>query len=211
MDMYAVVKVWQVNGQTKVAIPFCADSVSAVQEERDRLLANRAPGTVIAIVEVENYQLSMVGMGDVADSYRYFLKGAKMMAIDQGVKVIMTCPRCGNSTWIHRDDGFECAACGEFSYPEDMSSKVDESESGAANNSTTGSNAFERLRTSVLYRLQERYPGLDEASIEVQQLMDELADHANKNIAKGADEDWSLDEAFRALGETIAKVCVEED
>ena len=44
------------------------------------------------------------------------------------LKIKMTCPRCGNSTWIRRDDGFECAACEEFCYPEDMSSQVEENE-----------------------------------------------------------------------------------
>ena len=39
-------------------------------------------------------------------------------------KLMMTCPRCGNTTWLSREDGFECTACGEFSYPEDMSSEV---------------------------------------------------------------------------------------
>lgn len=36
----------------------------------------------------------------------------------------LTCPECGNSRWIERDDGWECAACGEFSYPEDMCTEV---------------------------------------------------------------------------------------
>lgn len=44
------------------------------------------------------------------------------------VKILLTCPRCGDSNFIKRkdEDGiiFECAACGEKSYPEDMSSKV---------------------------------------------------------------------------------------
>lgn len=41
------------------------------------------------------------------------------------LKLVLTCPQCGNSDWIRRDDGFECTACGEFTYPEDMSSIVE--------------------------------------------------------------------------------------
>lgn len=36
------------------------------------------------------------------------------------VKLILTCPQCGNSTWIPWGDRFKCAACQEFTYPEDM-------------------------------------------------------------------------------------------
>lgn len=39
-------------------------------------------------------------------------------------QILLTCPQCGGSNWIHRDDGYECAACGEFAYPEDMCSKT---------------------------------------------------------------------------------------
>lgn len=45
------------------------------------------------------------------------------------VKIILTCPRCGNNTWVKREDEevmFECLACGEFSYPEDMCSKTED-------------------------------------------------------------------------------------
>lgn len=42
------------------------------------------------------------------------------------LKINLTCPRCGNSNWIHREDGFECAACGDFSYTEDMGSVVEQ-------------------------------------------------------------------------------------
>lgn len=42
------------------------------------------------------------------------------------LKIKLTCPKCGNSTWIRQDDGFACAGCGERSYPEDMSSNAEE-------------------------------------------------------------------------------------
>lgn len=42
------------------------------------------------------------------------------------VKIVLTCPQCGNSTWIPQDDGFECAACGAFSYTENMSSETED-------------------------------------------------------------------------------------
>ena len=47
------------------------------------------------------------------------------------VKILLTCPNCGNSNWIPRNDSeaegaFECAACGDLVFPEDMSSEVKE-------------------------------------------------------------------------------------
>ena len=39
---------------------------------------------------------------------------------NEQIKLVAACPECGNTTWIERDDGFECLACEEFSYPEDM-------------------------------------------------------------------------------------------
>lgn len=40
--------------------------------------------------------------------------------MDQNVRLQLTCPNCGNSIWIKRDDEFECSACGEISNTEDM-------------------------------------------------------------------------------------------
>lgn len=71
MELYAVVKVYQKKGQTKVEVPFCSDDVDAVQKERERLLAARAPGTIIATVEVGSWQLSKAGMLEVSDAYDY--------------------------------------------------------------------------------------------------------------------------------------------
>ncbi len=47
------------------------------------------------------------------------------------IKIYLTCPNCGDSNWIVRDDeeaegAFECAACGELAFPEDMCSEVNE-------------------------------------------------------------------------------------
>lgn len=44
------------------------------------------------------------------------------------VKIVLTCPRCGNSTWFYRGGEFECAACGEICETEDMSSRLDKTE-----------------------------------------------------------------------------------
>ena len=52
------------------------------------------------------------------------------------VKLLLSCPECGNTNWIHRDDkdgAFECAACNEFVMPEDMMTKTSEEN----NNSST--------------------------------------------------------------------------
>ncbi|MBQ7818492.1 MAG: hypothetical protein IJ341_02225 [Bacteroidales bacterium] len=40
--------------------------------------------------------------------------------MNQNVRLQLTCPNCGNSIWIKREDEFECSACGEISNPEDM-------------------------------------------------------------------------------------------
>ncbi len=47
------------------------------------------------------------------------------------LKIFLTCPNCGNSTWIARDDkeaegAFECAACGDLVFTEDMGAKTTE-------------------------------------------------------------------------------------
>jgi ribosomal protein L37E len=44
------------------------------------------------------------------------------------IKFHTICPECGNKKWFRKDDGFECAACGEFCYPEDMSIVSDDCE-----------------------------------------------------------------------------------
>lgn len=37
------------------------------------------------------------------------------------IQIILTCPHCGNSTWIKRDNGeYECAACEDTYYEADM-------------------------------------------------------------------------------------------
>lgn len=36
----------------------------------------------------------------------------------------LTCPQCGTPYWIQCHDGWECAACGEFVYPESLGVEV---------------------------------------------------------------------------------------
>lgn len=38
--------------------------------------------------------------------------------------IIATCPSCNNASWLRCEDGFECAECGDFAYPEDMTIKT---------------------------------------------------------------------------------------
>lgn len=136
MELYAVVKTYKVKGQTKFEVPFCSDDVTAVQKERERLLALRVPGTIIATVEVGSWQLSKAGMLEVCDAYDH-----------------------------------EC------------------------------------VRTTVLYSLRDRYPDVDETRPEVQELIDNLAGHAYEGVRKGADEDWSVDDAFRYFKKNVANIC----
>ena len=130
MELYAVVKTYKVKGQTKFEVPFCSDDVTAVQKERERLLALRVPGTIIATVEVGSWQLSKAGMLEVCDAYDH-----------------------------------EC------------------------------------VRTTVLYSLRDRYPGVDETRPEVQKLIDDLAGHAYEGVRKGADD------AFRYFKKNVANIC----
>ena len=71
--------------------------------------------------------------------------------------------------------------------------------------------AYENLRTSVLYRLQETYPDADMSGEEVQKLVDVIASSAEKDIGYGCDEDWSMDEEFRVHKKEIIEVFGEED
>lgn len=38
----------------------------------------------------------------------------------------LTCPQCGSPYWIKYQDGWKCAACDEFVYPESMGVEVTE-------------------------------------------------------------------------------------
>ena len=45
------------------------------------------------------------------------------------LRIIQVCPNCGNSTFIHKeleeqDWAFECLACGDLTYPEDLNTEV---------------------------------------------------------------------------------------
>ncbi len=47
------------------------------------------------------------------------------------MKIVLTCPNCGDNNWIVREDeeaegAFECAACGELSFTEDMCAETTE-------------------------------------------------------------------------------------
>lgn len=46
----------------------------------------------------------------------------------EAFKLVLTCPNCGNSTWyLNQEDGsYECAACEEVCFTEDMSSNREE-------------------------------------------------------------------------------------
>ncbi len=43
------------------------------------------------------------------------------------MKILLTCPECGNSEWLEEPDedgAFECGACGDHVFPEDMGSAL---------------------------------------------------------------------------------------
>lgn len=47
----------------------------------------------------------------------------------ESVKVFLTCPNCGNSTWVQKGEAddymFECLACEDLYHPEDMGSSTE--------------------------------------------------------------------------------------
>ena len=50
------------------------------------------------------------------------------------IKILLTCPNCGDSNWIRRKDeeaegAFECAACGDLVFTEDMCACTTDDES----------------------------------------------------------------------------------
>ena len=55
---------------------------------------------------------------------------------DANLTIVNTCPTCGNSTWVRRDaDGaFECGACGDLVFTEDMICEVREDEKNGKTN-----------------------------------------------------------------------------
>lgn len=42
----------------------------------------------------------------------------------------LTCPQCGGPHWTKCEDGWACAACGEFVYPESMGVEVADARAG---------------------------------------------------------------------------------
>lgn len=86
-------------------------------------LGCQIPHIVLALADVmkdPNYHSPMM-----EGWCNYFLERNEPSA-DGTHRLYLTCPKCGNAGWLRRDDGWECAACGEFSYPEDMCSEAEE-------------------------------------------------------------------------------------
>lgn len=46
------------------------------------------------------------------------------------MKIFLTCPNCGNGSWVRREESFECLACGEVYDPEDMCATAEDEEEG---------------------------------------------------------------------------------
>lgn len=44
----------------------------------------------------------------------------------KAIKLILTCPSCGNSTWVRRDNSFECLSCEDVYDPEEMACNEEE-------------------------------------------------------------------------------------
>ncbi|MBO4542803.1 MAG: hypothetical protein J5725_06420 [Bacteroidales bacterium] len=44
------------------------------------------------------------------------------------MRIYLCCPECGNTNWIFNkeEDAFECGACGELCYTEDMGAVTSE-------------------------------------------------------------------------------------
>lgn len=47
------------------------------------------------------------------------------------VRIVLTCPGCGNHIWIpDGEGGFKCLSCGDECYPEQMGSETESIECG---------------------------------------------------------------------------------
>lgn len=47
------------------------------------------------------------------------------------VRIVLTCPECGDTHWIRKEDGsFDCLSCGASCTPESMSATVEPIEYG---------------------------------------------------------------------------------
>lgn len=68
-------------------------------------------------------ELSQIPDGSVKDALNA-LSGTPGAGKGNTLNIRLTCPKCGNSGFTARDDGFECLACGEFVYTEDMCAEV---------------------------------------------------------------------------------------
>ena len=46
------------------------------------------------------------------------------------MKILLSCPNCGDTNWIriNEDGAYECGACGETAFPEDMCAIVDDND-----------------------------------------------------------------------------------
>lgn len=195
MRMYAVV--FQDMAAVESRIPLCTDDMKAAHDTIQSLALSKW-------AEVTG------GKGDQEEA-----RAAMRKAVEDDTTIGVTLPGESNDTslpWLlcHAsgvkvlEDGNTVAALFIMEVERTMLSM-------SAQACVATDYAYENLRTSVLYRLQETYPDADMSAENAQKLVDTIASSAEKNIGYGCDEDWSVDEAFRERKKEIIEVFGEED
>lgn len=193
MKLYAIVEQNQNRNSGAISVPFCLDSydeaMKKVKELALSLLPQKAP-------KGSNFPWLSAALDDLVDNERECRVEASsgnfvfsFSHVPSGIRFQETGGT--NIQWTVREIG--SIQLGKTS----MADIAD------------GYN-YELVRTSVLYSLRDRYPGLDETPQSVQELIDNLASRAYKDIGVGCDEDWSVDEAFRTMANEVRQICEAE-
>lgn len=193
MKLYAIVEQNQNRNSGAISVPFCLDSydeaMKKVKELALSLLPQKAP-------KGSNFPWLSAALDDLVDNERECRVEASsgnfvfsFSHVQSGIRFQETGGT--NIQWTVREIG--SIQLGKTS----MADIAD------------GYN-YELVRTSVLYSLRDRYPGLDETPRSVQELIDNLASRAYKDIGVGCDEDWSVDEAFRTMANEVRQICEAE-
>lgn len=124
-----------------------------------------------------------------------------------GTKIILTCPECGGSTWIRRDDeeaegAFECAGCGGLYDPEEMGSECTDPGAGYSREKAQPERSDKEFMDMCYdaYRMQ----WLMSHGFTLSELMKELTDHAVTELRGYPIDDQSDELHVRAFMDSLA-------
>ncbi|MEE1502775.1 MAG: hypothetical protein UGF89_00835 [Acutalibacteraceae bacterium] len=87
----------------------------------DRVCKEKPP----AIVYIDDRAICFDGNSEgLLEKIKNFEPWYKKTSSATKLKITLTCPNCGNSTWLKVEDGFECLSCGDIYQTEEMCSEV---------------------------------------------------------------------------------------